>query len=310
MTTIIILSGVSGSGKSTWTRNKIEQSPNFVSISRDKIRELLFGYDESTVHLHYSVGNFKEREKLVTSFQTTNIRQAIAQGFDVILDNIHLDTKYIYDVIREFPQCDFEFELIRCELDEAIRRDSVRTRTVGESVIRKQFSQLQNLTKRFDFKPIKSNFVKYVPNTELPSVIICDLDGTIADFHSTRPAFGFEPTLIELDKPIKAVVDVVNCLGMEGCEIIFMSGREDKYLTKTFEWLKLHTSLSQNQIHLFMRNTGDFRKDNIVKKEIFDRVIKDNYNVMFAIDDRNSIVSLWQSLGIFVLNVNQNGQEF
>ena len=45
-------------------------------------------------------------------------------------------------------------------------------------------------------------------------------------------------------------------------------------------------------------------------KEIFEAEIRNKYNVKFAIDDRNSIVNLWQSLGIFVLNVNQTCKEF
>lgn len=309
MTKIIILSGISASGKSTWTRHKIQEFPNFVSISRDKIRELLFSFTEESVKNYYNATNFRELEKLVSTFQITNMRQAIAQGFDIIVDNTHLDKKYIDDILKEFPQCDFDFVLLEIDVQTAIEYDNLRNRKVGAKIIRKQFEQLQNLKKNFDFKSIYSNFEKYVPNENLENVIICDLDGTIADFHDTRPAYGFEPSLIQLDKAIPAVVDIVNGLCRHGYKIIFLSGRTDNYFDETYKWLNQFI-IYDTKFELFMRKSGDFRKDNIIKKEIFDEHIRDKYCVKFAIDDRNSIVNLWQSLGIFVLNVNQTGKEF
>lgn len=311
MTKIITLSGISASGKSTWTRNKIKEYPNFIAVSRDKIRELLFGYTEESVESHYNAPNFKELEKLVSTFQITNMRQAIAQGFDIIIDNTHLDKKYIDDMLKEFPQCDFEFVLLEIDVDIAIERDMARTRKVGRNVITRQFIQLQNLKKNFDFKPIFSNFIKINYDETLPNCIICDLDGTIADFSATRSAYGFDANLIRFDKAIDEVLDVINnSYYRDGVEIIFLSGREDKYYNETLEWIYNNTVLRHENIILFMRKSNDFRKDNIIKKEIFEVEIRNKYNVKLAIDDRNSIVSLWQSLGIFVLNVNQTGKEF
>lgn len=41
---LIILVGISGSGKSTWSQNEWELNPTkTVIVNRDKIRELLFG---------------------------------------------------------------------------------------------------------------------------------------------------------------------------------------------------------------------------------------------------------------------------
>jgi hypothetical protein len=52
-----------------------------------------------------------------------------------------------------------------------------------------------------------------------------------------------------------------------------------------------------------MRETGDRRKDSIIKKEIFDRHIRDVYNIEFVLDDRNQVVELWRSLGLTCLQV-------
>jgi hypothetical protein len=89
-----------------------------------------------------------------------------------------------------------------------------------------------------------------------------------------------------------------------------LSGRELTYYNETLEWIWKNTELAYGDITLYMRNMKDFKKDSIIKKEIFEKEIRNKYNVKFAIDDRNSIVNLWQSLGIFVLNVNQTVKEF
>lgn len=308
MRTIIILSGISASGKSTWTRNKIQTCQNFISVSRDKIRELMFGYDESTVHNYYKSPNFKANEKLISVFQTTNIRQALSQGFDVIIDNTNLDKYFIEEIMKEFPQCDFEFVLIECDVEIAKLRDAQRLRKVGGDVIDKQFKQLQHLKTVFNFEKIYSKLVKYESNEFFPNAIICDLDGTIADYSATRPAYGFEASLIRLDKVIEPVRDIVWEYSNYG-NIIFLSGRTDNYLAETYKWLG--DNLGEDiPFTLFMRKSNDFRKDNIIKYEIFNEKIRNTYNVKFAIDDRNSITSLWQSLNIFTINVNQSVKEF
>jgi hypothetical protein len=79
-----------------------------------------------------------------------------------------------------------------------------------------------------------------------------------------------------------------------------MSGREDicKDLTET--WLKTHGLFVGP---LFMRKTGDRRKDNIVKRELFDSYIKDKYYVEFVLDDRSQVVAMWRDLGLTCLQV-------
>jgi hypothetical protein len=45
---------------------------------------------------------------------------------------------------------------------------------------------------------------------------------------------------------------------------------------------------------LIMRKTKDFRKDAIIKTEIFNEQIKDNYFIEFVLDDRNQVVDMWR----------------
>jgi len=52
-----------------------------------------------------------------------------------------------------------------------------------------------------------------------------------------------------------------------------------------------------------MRPAGDIRKDVLIKQEIYEREIKDKYNVLFVLDDRQSVVDGWRSLGLTVFQV-------
>jgi hypothetical protein len=61
--------------------------------------------------------------------------------------------------------------------------------------------------------------------------------------------------------------------------------------------------LTLDQALLFMRKNGDYRKDAIIKKEIFDNNIRGKFNIDFALDDRNQCCEMWRSLGLTCLQV-------
>jgi hypothetical protein len=46
---------------------------------------------------------------------------------------------------------------------------------------------------------------------------------------------------------------------------------------------------------LIMRAAGDFRKDAIIKKEIFSNYVEGKYFVELVLDDRNQVVDLWRN---------------
>ena len=59
---------------------------------------------------------------------------------------------------------------------------------------------------------------------------------------------------------------------MDNYQIIFVSGREDKYFRATIIWLMNNTNLSTD-VKIFMRKTGDKRPDNEIKTEIYNNFI-------------------------------------
>ncbi|CCF82380.1 phosphatase domain-containing protein [Nitrolancea hollandica] len=122
--------------------------------------------------------------------------------------------------------------------------------------------------------------------------IICDLDGTLAILEGRGP---FEYERCDTDLPSEAVVELLRAMGAAGHTVIFVSGREDSCREKTVSWIN---RLSLPSEKLFMRKTGDFRKDVIVKREIYEKEIKEHYNVCFVLEDRNQAVRMWRSLGL------------
>lgn len=81
-------------------------------------------------------------------------------------------------------------------------------------------------------------------------------------------------------------------------QIIFVSGRPDSYKEQTQEWLKRH---GFGDFPLFMRKDGDFRKDSIVKSEIYHQHIEPEFEILFCVDDRQQVVDAWREMGLTCL---------
>lgn len=81
-------------------------------------------------------------------------------------------------------------------------------------------------------------------------------------------------------------------------EIILVTGRSDDIRIPTTEWLREHEIPYDK---LFMRATGDFRQDYLVKKEIYFNNIMDEYEPLFVLEDRQQVVHMWRELGLVCL---------
>lgn len=127
--------------------------------------------------------------------------------------------------------------------------------------------------------------------------IICDLDGTLALLTRRGPYEGHKCELDELSEPIAHILKTYHEAGFA---IVLVSGREDRHRRPTERWLRTHKVVYDA---LFMRPTKDFRKDAIIKRELYDREIRDNYDVLFVLDDRNQVVRMWRDLGLQCLQV-------
>lgn len=119
--------------------------------------------------------------------------------------------------------------------------------------------------------------------------VICDIDGTLANRITDRKPFEWDR--VKEDSLIQAVADLLAMFTKNGVLVILFSGRDESCRNLTQEWLV------ENNIHyddLFMRKAKDNRKDFIVKRELYEEHIKDNYDVWFVLDDRNQVVDMWR----------------
>lgn len=136
----------------------------------------------------------------------------------------------------------------------------------------------------------------------MKKAIICDLDGTLALIDHRDPYDASKCEEDALNNPIGNIIEVYTHQRLYDIAIIFVSGREDKYKPQTERWLKKHNITSYDG--LFMRKTGDFRKDTVIKKEIYTKHIEGKYDVLFVLDDRDQVVEMWRrELGLTCLQV-------
>ncbi len=142
--------------------------------------------------------------------------------------------------------------------------------------------------------------------------VIVDIDWTIASLDHRLHYLEETPKNhdafyehVDKDTPIEKVIDIVRYLS-EKHFIIITSGRRNQCCEKTVEWLKKYNVPYDA---LLMRQSRDRRPDTEVKKEIYDKCLADK-DVIMSIDDRPCVVSLWRSLWIFTIDVNQRKELF
>lgn len=124
----IVMSGIAGSGKSTWASNYIKTHENYVVISTDSIRYELF---ESYVLQ-------RDQEKLVQKTIMERIRQAASQRLNVIIDVAVVVNKNRinwYNRLREFYK-EIDLVFIDTPLETCLSNNLKRDRHVPEDAIR------------------------------------------------------------------------------------------------------------------------------------------------------------------------------
>lgn len=137
--------------------------------------------------------------------------------------------------------------------------------------------------------------------SQLPKAIICDIDGTLALLGERSPYDASTSEQDVLNDPIANILEVYEHQTLFDISVILITGREDKFRPETERWLKKH-GISYDA--LYMRKTGDSRKDMIIKKEFHQKNIAGIYDVLFVLEDRDQVVAMWRKeLGLTCLQV-------
>jgi len=294
MKTVWIYKGLPASGKTTHAKEKVAKSNCAIKrVNKDDLRAML----DSGRH---SGGN----EKFVLDLRNNIIRMTLNRGKHIIIDDTNFNPIHeesIRKIAKEY-NAEVKVKFFYITPEEAIKRDLQRPNSVGAKVIWDMYNTY--------LKPkeeVEKGRELLVQDSKLPHAIICDLDGTLA-IHQNRSPFEYDKCETDLvNETVRQLLYRYDTgyYDEHGQDItlIFLSGREDSCRDKTLKWLDKEALFIEDSDLLLMRKTGDHRKDCIIKKEIFDREIRDKYYIDFVLDDRNQVVQMWRDLGLICLQV-------
>jgi hypothetical protein len=135
-----------------------------------------------------------------------------------------------------------------------------------------------------------------------PKAVSIDLDGTLSLPNGRNPYDGSRCDSDLLNFP---VYEVAHGLFLKGYSILFVSGREDRWIVQTVSFLSKHLTWYHENImdSLYMRKSGDYRDDRIVKEEMYQDRIFPHYEVVLVLDDRGKVVKHIRGLGLTVFQV-------
>jgi predicted kinase len=291
-----VLRGLPGCGKSTFAKELQKQEPNrWKRINRDDLRLMFHGvpFDPST-------------EDFITTIQDQMLRTCLTSGLDVILDNTHLNPtvmKKIHQLAKSIGDVKVVEKCFNVEIQECVLRNSKRDRQVSTTVIydmahAARIDKGRKLEDKETYYEPKQKEQTIVQDESLPRAIMCDLDGTLALLNGRNP---YDASTCENDVPNMSVVSCVEAMYKMGHKIIFMSGRDAKHMAPTVKFIEKHLSIPYE---LYMRPTGDQRRDSIVKKELFDKHVAGKFFIEFVLDDRDQVVEGWRNMGLSTFQVN------
>lgn len=145
--------------------------------------------------------------------------------------------------------------------------------------------------------------------------IIVDLDGTVADIShrlfmiQEKPKMWteFYNAMVD-DVPNKWCCELIWKFYLD-YKILFVTGRPEEYRQQTIDWLGKNVVIDQEFFELHMRPSKDYRPDNVLKLEIYEKNLKDKYDILFVLEDRDRVVNAWRDLGLVCLQCAPNEEK-
>ena len=135
---LYICRGLPASGKTFWAREFVANAGfSACRINKDDLRSM-------THNGNYS----KEREYFITKARDVLIAQALSFGYTVVNDDTNLRNHSIEPMltIAKLARAPVEFVLFNTPTEICIERDRLRSRTVGENVIRGMDESTETMT--------------------------------------------------------------------------------------------------------------------------------------------------------------------
>ncbi|MFC3501065.1 AAA family ATPase [Micromonospora krabiensis] len=293
MSRLIATRGLPASGKTSFARTL---QPSVVRVNRDDLRRMLHGERLFT----------QWAEAQVTIAQRAQVEALLRARADVCVDDTNLRSRTLRDWAELAARHGAEFEVhdfTDVPLEECLRRDAARPEAerVGEAAIRRLHERyLEGKPLPLPVPQARAGRPARVRETSAgpPEIVLVDIDGTVALNVSRSP---YDMTRVAEDRPNEAVIAAVRAMHAAGYDVVFCSGRDASARADTVAWLERHVRVPYLALHL--RALGDSRKDSVVKREIYEREIRDRFRVVGVFDDRMQVVRMWRSLGLTVFQV-------
>lgn len=281
-----MLRGLPASGKSTLAEEMCKEKL-VARVNRDLLREM-FNYGT------YSGKN----EKTIVSSEMMLVKHLLNNGMEhVIIDDCNLNpqNKDMWKNLAVLLGVEFEVLEVKTDVGECMARDKARDNSVGRIVIRDMAIQYGLI--KID-KP----------------VVVCDIDGTIADckhrlHHLKGEKKDWDGFFGDMHKDTlrTEVHEMLVEHEKDGKQIIFVSARPSNYRAVTEAWLLENVDI-KSPLMVLMRRSDDSRDDTIVKNEIYNKYLS-KMDIRAVIDDRPKVLRMWKELGLETVDVGE-GVEF
>lgn len=294
MPRMTLMRGIPASGKSERSKEIMKEQGNTVRVNKDLIRTMLH-FDKFT----------PKNERITAMVAERIVEAAIEHNLNVIVDDTNLNptTYNSWKALGHRLGAKVHTEDLDTPIGECLVRDACREKTVGAHVIIKMALQYKEFMKG-------------------QKVVLCDLDGTLCDVEHRRHFLTDDPDRkdwksffegLPQDTLREDVAEkVMTAMAENKAHLILVSARPEEYREATMNWLAEQGQKYQGKfpsfVTLIMRADNDSREDSIIKKEIYDKYLKD-INIVKIFDDRPRVIRMWESLGLPVEDVG-NGEEF
>lgn len=304
-----MLKGLPRTGKSTYAKKYVISSGNHVRVNRDDLRQML--HNGKWSHLN---------EKSTILAQEAIVRAMLLNGKSVLVDDTNLTEKHKNKWSSIARECGSTFmtKEFTNDLPALVQRDNK-----AEEGNKRGRHVIENMAIQHGYTTFEDD-----------SLVLCDIDGTIADcmhrvHHVTKEPKDWKSFFDEMGNDtlktftFKMLLDFFK----DGKRIIFVSARPEQYRKMTEDWLRKHNMIPWNEPStrslfsansitgdiipydaLILRKENDSREDTIVKQQILDTFF-DKRTISHVIDDRPCVVRMWKENGLNVIDVG-DGKEF
>lgn len=264
MKRVLILRGISGSGKSTFAQKLVPEG--YYIVSRDQIRLDLLGEDGLAKYFEQGMDPFLE--DYITKLEEREVAGHLIKKHKLVIDNTNIKRVYVQSLVNLFyetntPVDDVELIEFDIDLEEARKRCNQRDKKpISDEVLNRQYQGFFN--DRFSLENFKLSAglvgwipkkiskhgkimddyyeprrwfipdfdtLKYIPDETKPKAVIVDLDGTTA--HRVilkdpkirmRSYYSYKD--VYKDEPDPLTKAIVHGLLEVGIEPVFLSGRK------------------------------------------------------------------------------------